>query len=77
MYRTSDGERIATISLDKASGAVLVSNPPRIVAQTRIRVEDGFNGGEWLSEAAQVFDALTGEKLLNLDLTPPEPSVEK
>jgi len=77
VYRTSDGERIATISLDKASGAVLVSNPPRIVAQTRIRIVNGFNGGEWLSEAAQVFDALTGEKLLNLDLTPPEPSVEK
>lgn len=77
VYRTSDGERLATISLDKASGAVLVSNPPRIVTQTRIRVEDGFNGGEWLSEAAQVFDALTGKILLDLDLTPIEAPAEK
>lgn len=72
VFRSSDGEQIATIRMNEASSAVFISEPPRILTQARLRVEDGFNGSEWLSESARVFDALTGEQLQTLDLTPPE-----
>jgi hypothetical protein len=71
VFRTSDGSRVSSVRCGGPSAAIVLGAPARIGTVARKLIGDGWSERGWLDEHGVLYEARTGAKVRDLDLTPP------